>query len=83
MLFSRYIQIIVTQLKEEDQDIGASTDKEYAAEKIDKDYENKEEGGAYITAEFDYDKTETFSIGDEKKYSRDKTGWTTTTSLFI
>ena len=79
MLSSSYIQIIVIQLKDEDQDIGASTDKKYSAENIDKDYENKEKGEAYITAEFDYGKTETFSIGDEKMYSRDKTGDTSTT----
>ena len=61
LLSSSYIQIIAIQLKDEDQDIGASTDEKYAAENIDKDYENKEEGEAYITAEFDYGKRETFS----------------------
>ena len=76
---SSYLQIIAIQLKDEDQDIGDSTDEKYAAENINKDYENKEEGKAYITAEFDYGKTETFSIGDEKMYSRDKTGDTSTT----
>ena len=77
MLFSRYIQIIVIQLNDEDQDIGTSTDEKYAAKNIDKDYETKEEGVAYITAEFDYGKTE-FTIGDEKHYSRSKEGSATT-----
>ena len=73
MLSSRYIQIIVIQLKDEDQDIGTSTDEKYAAKNIDKDYDTKEEGEAYITAEFDYGKTEII-IGDEKHYSRSKEG---------
>ena len=73
MLFFRYIQIIVIQLKDEDQDIGTSTDEKYAAKNIDKDYHTKEEGKAYITAEFDYGKTK-LSIGDEKRYSRSKIG---------
>ncbi|XP_078369293.1 cubilin-like [Oculina patagonica] len=68
-----YIQIIVIQLKDEDQDVGTSTDEKYAAKNINKDYETKEEGEAYITAVFDYGKTE-FTIGDEKHYSRSKEG---------
>ncbi|KAL9973059.1 hypothetical protein ACROYT_G019468 [Oculina patagonica] len=70
---TRYVQIIVIQLKDEDQDIGTSTDAKYAAKNINKDYETKEEGEAYITAVFDYGKTE-FTIGDEKQYSRSKAG---------
>ena len=81
MLSPRYIQIIVIQLKDEDQDIGTSTDEKYAEKNIDKDYDTKEEGEAYITAEFDYGKTE-FSIGDEKHYSRSKEGIKTTTLLY-
>ncbi|KAJ7373402.1 hypothetical protein OS493_012995 [Desmophyllum pertusum] len=68
-----YSQIIVKQLEEEGQDIGTSTDQEYAAKDIIKDYENRVDGEAYITAEFDYDKgKESFTIGDEKYYSRSK-----------
>ena len=70
------------QLEDEDQDIGASTDRKYAAQNMKKDYENKEEGEPYITAEFDYGKTE-FSIGDEKHYSRSKKGSKTTKQLFF
>ena len=77
---SRYIQIIVIQLKDKDQDLGASTDKTYAHDKIDKDYEHREEGKPYRTAEFDHGKRETIPIGDEKEYSR--TGSTTIASIF-
>ena len=80
MFSSSYIQIIVIQLKVKDQDLGASTDKTYAKGKIDKDYEHREEGKPYITAEFDYGKRETFAIGDEKEYSR--AGSTTIASIF-
>ena len=80
LLSSRYIQIIVIQRKDKDQDLNASTDETYAPENIDKDYERREEGKPYRTAEFAYGKGETFTIGDEKKYS--KTGSTTTASVF-
>ncbi|KAJ7357696.1 hypothetical protein OS493_023829 [Desmophyllum pertusum] len=70
-----YTQIIVKQLEEEGQDIGTSTDQKYAAKDIVKDYENRVDGEPYITAEFDYDKgKESFTIGDEKYYSRSKSG---------
>ncbi|KAJ7357701.1 hypothetical protein OS493_023835 [Desmophyllum pertusum] len=70
-----YTQIIVKQLKEEGQNIGTSTDQKYAAKDIVKDYENRVDGEPYITAEFDYDKgEESFTIGDEKYYSRSKSG---------
>ena len=82
LLSSRYVQIIVVQLKDKDQDIGASTDEKYAAKNINKDYETKEEGETYITAEFDYGKPE-FFIGDDKNYSRSKAGSTLTTFNFL
>lgn len=65
---SSYIQIILIQRKDKDQDIGSSTDATYAADKD------------YIIAEFDYGKKETFTIGDGMKYS--KTGSTAIVSLF-
>ncbi|KAJ7375922.1 Bone morphogenetic protein 1 [Desmophyllum pertusum] len=70
-----YTQIIVKQLEEEGQNIGTSTDQKYAAKYIVKDYENRVDGEPYITAEFNYDKgKESFTIGDEKYYSRSKSG---------
>ena len=74
---SSHIQIIVIQLKDDNQDIGASTDSKYAAKNIKKDYDNRVEGEAYITAEFDYGKFKTFLIGDGKSYSRFTAGNTT------
>ena len=73
---SRHIQIILIQREDEDQDIGSSNDKTYAAEKV---YDSSEEGKPYIIAEFDYGEEGTFTIGDEMKYS--KTGSATTVSL--
>lgn len=73
---SSYIQIILIQRKDEDQDIGSSNDETYAADKV---YESSEEGKPYIIAEFDYGEQGTFTIGDEIKYS--KTGSATTVSL--
>ena len=75
------MQIIVIQLKDDGQDIGASTDSKYAAENIKKDYENRVEGKAYITAEFDYRQFKTFPIGNGKFYSRSTPGDTTRTFL--
>ena len=70
------------QLKDDNHDISASTDNKYAAENIKKVYENRVEGQAYITAEFDYEKSvKTFLIGDGKFYSRSATGNTTRTLL--
>lgn len=70
---SRYIQIILIQRKDEDQDIGSSNDETYADGKV---YESSEEGKPYIIAEFDYGEQGTFTIGDETK-----TGSATTVSL--
>ena len=82
ILSSSHIQIIVIQLKDDNQDIGASTDSKYAAKNIKKDYENRVEGEAYITAEFDYEKSVTaFPVGDGKSYSRSAAGNTTRASL--
>ena len=81
-MFNRYIQIIAIQLKDEDQDIDTTTDEKYATKNIDKDYETKEKGQTYITAEFDYGETK-FSVGDEKQYSRSKEGRKTTITLFF
>ena len=70
---SRYIQIILIQRKDEDQDIGSSNDETYAVDKVDK---SSEEGKPYIIAEFGYGEQGTFTIGDETK-----TGSATTVSL--
>ena len=72
---SSYIQIIIIQRKDEDQDIGSSTDETYAADKV---KDSSEEGKPYIIAQFDYGDEETFTIGDDKYY---KTGSATTVSL--
>ena len=64
---SSYIQIILIQRKDKDEDIGSSTDKTYAP------------GKDHIIAEFDYGKKETFTIGDGMNYSR--TGSTRTVLL--
>ena len=63
----RYIQIIVIQLKE-DQNLGTSENEKYS--NVEKDYNTQVEGEPYITAEFDYGKMKTFRIGDGKYYSR-------------
>ena len=69
------------QLKDKDQDIGISAERKYSAKNISKDYENREKGKPYITAEFEYNnQSKTFSIGDEETYS--KTGITTIASRF-
>ena len=74
---SSYVQIIVIQLKDDNQDVGASTDSKHAARNIKKDYHSKVEGEAYRTAEFDYGKFTTFFIGDGNSYSRFTAGNTT------
>ena len=77
------MQIIVIQLKDDKQDVGASTDSKYAAKNIEKVYHSKVEGEAYRTAEFDYGKFKTFLIGDEKFYCRSAPGNKTRTTLDI
>lgn len=60
--------MIVISLKE-GQNPGKSSDEEYIT--IKRNYETKEEGEPYITAEFANDKSRTtFTVGDGKYYSR-------------